>query len=196
MKDERAGINVKRPTTVAAQLGGTPHLSPLLRKARRCGLGSPDDLLRLAVKRGCTHYAPPGFDRTSVNDPGAENLSDAELAIALISGAQEYHPMRIRCAAQLLGKPGLDAQAASRLALMERCEAVLAHIAGAALTHDLPEHQSAWTRLLTPIKRRQALPPGRLPHPSRFCLQTGVTGPLRPAGPKSLWLTPAVVDER
>jgi len=42
--------------TVATKLGTTTHLSPLLRKARRLGLG-PAELRALAVQRGCRHYS-------------------------------------------------------------------------------------------------------------------------------------------
>jgi hypothetical protein len=41
--------------TLAAKLGTTTHLSPLLMKARRLGLGV-EDLERLAIQRGCDYY--------------------------------------------------------------------------------------------------------------------------------------------
>ena len=78
--------------TLAEHLGSTPHLSPLLHKARRLGFSTSDSLLRLAVRRGCTHYAPPDYDPAQVVDPGEEQISDLELAIALCSAAQQYDP--------------------------------------------------------------------------------------------------------
>ncbi len=184
--------------TVAEHLGGTPHLSPLLRKARRLGMQAPDQLLRLAIKRGCTHYAPPDFDAAAVQDTDRDCFTDAELAIALISASQEYDPQRVRCAAQLLGSPSVRPEAAGRLAQMERCESIVAHIATAARQSDLPEHHAHWDRLIENIRPRQRVEAGRLPHPSRFTLQTGVTGPKQSGGPRTVWLRPAArsADER
>ena len=42
--------------TLAAKLGTTTHLSPLLHKARRLGLG-PREVEILAVQRRCVHYS-------------------------------------------------------------------------------------------------------------------------------------------
>lgn len=42
--------------TLARRLGATAHVSPLLQKARRLGLATPEDLERLAVRRGCLYY--------------------------------------------------------------------------------------------------------------------------------------------
>lgn len=184
--------------TVAARLGETPHLSPLLRKTWRLGLRTPDQLLRLAVKRGCAHYTPPDFDPSAVQDAGRERLPDAELAIALISAAQEYDSQRVRCAAQLLGSPFVSPEVVSRLARMERCEAILAYIAYAALRTDIAERHAHWDRMLERIHPRRKVPAGCLPHPSRFTVQTGVTGPKQSGGPRMVWLRPAVrsPDER
>lgn len=176
--------------SVSERLGGTPHLSPLLRKTRRLGLATPHSLLTLAVKRGCTHYTPPDFIASDVFDPGESQLSDTELAIALISGAQEFDPQRIRCAAQLLGSPGVHPEIAARLAAMERCGQIIAHIARAALRFDTPERAAFWQSLLSRIKSPASVASGVLPHPSRFMVQAGFTG-LRLAGPAaSLWLKP------
>ena len=174
---------------VAELLGGTPHLSPLLRKVRKLGLPSADALLRIAVRRGCTHYTPPDYDESQVLDPGSERLSDAELAVALISGAQEYDPQRVRCAAQMLGSEDVEADEVARLAAMERCEPVLSHIAEAGVRHD-SENADFWREVLSFLKPRSSVRPGSLPHYSRFMVQTGTRAALRLHQPPSIWLRP------
>lgn len=171
--------------TVAEKLGVTPHLSPLLRKARRLGLATPDALLRLAVQRGCRHYAPPDFDLL-VEAPGPAQFSDLELAIALCSAAQCYEPVYVRCAAQLLGGPNTTSVALAQLARMERCEAVVAHIATAAILFDRG-HESFWENVLALLPGVTPVKPGVLPHSSRFVLHSGVVDPRRPR-PAIVWL--------
>lgn len=177
--------------SISERLGGTPHLSPLLRKTRKMGLTSPDSLLALAVKRGCLHYTPPNFIASNVLEPGKSQLSDAELAIALISGAQEFDPQRIRCAAQLLGSPNIDSAFLARLTAMERCEPIIAHIAQAALRHDEPERIEFWKNLSSRLKSQATPAPGILPHPSRFMVQAGLTKPGHNLGAASVWLKPS-----
>src|SRR5438034_1898781 len=62
---------------LAARLGTTTHLSPLLRKARRLGLG-PGELEILAVQRDCRHYS----NGTEPEEPLASEreFSNEELA--------------------------------------------------------------------------------------------------------------------
>ncbi|MGP1609301.1 MAG: hypothetical protein ACTS5G_01245, partial [Burkholderiales bacterium] len=162
--------------TLAEHLGGTPHLSALLHKARRLGLPTPDALLKLAVRRGCTHYAPADYAPSQVSDPGPEVLSNMELAIALCSAAQKYDPKWVRCAAQLLGSEDIDAASLVRAARMERCEAVIRHIASAAVEAD-GERETFWRNVLTQLPTRPSPPAGVLPHASRFMLCSGVVGP-------------------
>jgi hypothetical protein len=50
--------SVKEAPTLAEKLGTTTHLSPLLQKARRLGLGA-NDLEQLAIQRGCDYSRPP-----------------------------------------------------------------------------------------------------------------------------------------
>lgn len=178
--------------TLAEHLGSTPHLSPLLHKARRLGLSAPEDLLWLAVHRGCTHYTPPDYDADRVCEPGRARLSDLELAIALCSAAQQYDPVLVRCAAQLLGVKSISAAALVRLARMERCEAVIRHIALAAEQVDAGR-EAFWREVLQQLPGRAALRPGVLPHSSRFMVQTGITGPKRATAPRRVWLRPHVV---
>lgn len=174
--------------TVANTYGSTAHLSPLLRKTRRLGLLTADSLLRLAVARGCTHYAPADYCAGTVNDPGSDLLTDTELGIALISGAQNYDPQLMRCAAQLLSGPQVNANALVRLAKMERCGPVLRYVAEQARQWDEGREQF-WTSVEAMLPRGTAAQPSELwPHPSRFMLQPGYR---RGGGVgKPVWLRP------
>jgi len=174
--------------TLAERLGSTPHLSPLLRKMRRLGFGDPDALLRLAVRRGCAHYAPPDYHPAQVRDPGTDRLSNLDLAVALCSAAQEYDPRLVRCAAQLLSSGEIDAAALVRAAQMERCEPVIAHIAQAAVEFD-SGHAAHWRTVLARLRVRRPPPAGTLPHRSRFMLEVGLTDPRAPK-PRAVWLRP------
>jgi len=147
--------------------------------------------LDLAAARGCFHYVttPDGTDRPT--DPGRDTLSDVELVIALCSGAQTYDPMLVRCASQLLGTPGLAPAEVARLARMERCSAVIQHIALAAIDADTG-HEDFWRALLERLPERETPPPaGVLPHRSRFLVQAGLVDPRRPRQ-RSQWLRPTV----
>lgn len=55
--------------TLAEKLGTTAHLSPLLRKAARLGLGAAE-LRALAVQRGCRHYQTGNEPATPPPPPG------------------------------------------------------------------------------------------------------------------------------
>lgn len=175
--------------TNAEILGGTPHVSPVLRKARRCGLRTPRDLLCVAVRRGCRHYAPVDFDPQAAFDPGKDRLSDLEVAIAMLSGAQRYEPQLVRCAAQLLGAPGLRPESVARMAAMERCVAIVRHIAEAGQRHDR-EGGAFWTEVLGRLPPSPPVRAGVLPHPSRFVVQTGFVGRQRVEAAETVWLRP------
>lgn len=175
---------------VAESLGGTAHISPLLRKAAKLGLMSADDLLRLAVRRGCTHYAPPDYTPAGVRDPGRDQFSDLELAIALVSAAQIYEPQLMRCAAQLLGAPEIEPSDLARLARMERCEPVIRHIAEAGRRLD-EEHGDFWAAVLRALPApRGSVRPAVLPHPSRFVLESGWGKAGSAHGHARVWLRP------
>lgn len=176
--------------TTAETLGQTAHLSPLLRKTRKLGLAAPRALLGLAARRGCRHYAPAELAPAEVVDPGRERLSDLELAVALMSGAQRYDPQLVRCAAQLLGAPGIEPAALARAAVMERCGPILRHIAESALRFD-PDRREFWTRALAALPASSPIRPGLLPHPTRFIVQSGIANPRRPGARRAVWLRPA-----
>lgn len=156
--------------TLAAKLGTTTHLSPLLQKAGRLGLG-PKELEILAAQRGCRHYS----NGTEPEQPLAteEAFSNEELAIALLSTALRYDPHSIRCGAAMLAAQGNDPRRLTRMAVMERCVVPVRHVAEAGQRFE-PENPF-WKELLAALP---AVPPpksGVLPHPTRFVAMTGFT---------------------
>jgi hypothetical protein len=175
--------------SVANTYGSTAHVSPLLHKARRLGLATPDALLRAAVARGCVHYAPADYNKETLSDPGADRLTDAELGIAMISGAQVYSPQLMRCAAQLLSGTRVNATEMVRLARMERCEPLLGYIAEQASQWD-EGREMFWKSVMAALPRARGLRSDAWPHPSRFMVQAGYRrgGGLH----KAVWLRPRV----
>ena len=170
---------------LARRLGETAHVSSLLRKVCRIS-GCPEDqvgewLLKCAVRRGASHYER---DFPADLPPDHPELSHEELAVALCLGQHPYTPAYIRAAAQLLSSPQTDAHRLARLAVMERVEPVLLHIATAAARF-APGAQP-WAYLLAELPRRQVTTPEVLPHWSRFVSQTGVTA--SGGGPDIRWL--------
>lgn len=172
--------------TLSQALETTQPVSPLLRKARRLGLRGVDELIALAVSRGCSHYAP-GRDPVP-NPPNRQALGDDELTILLIVGENAYDPTAIRCAAQLARSPHIDPARLARFAVMEKTERVLTHIARAGLAHD-PEGAEFWQDVL---KRLPCMPPRSepmLPHWTRFVSMPGrQRGGIAP----TRWLVPHI----
>lgn len=175
-----ASIGKSFMATVAQELGEMGHCSVLLRIARRLGLNSRDDFIRLAVSRGCRHYAPayPPIER----DPGSAAISNEELVALLLRGSNEFEPIAIRCAAQLAGS--CDAESLVRVAKRERVGRPLAYIANAGRTHDL-SHKEFWVEVMGLLGEQSPITDGILPHWSRFVSQTGVT---RSGGGSVQWL--------
>ncbi len=169
-------------------LGGTPHISALLRKARRLGYTTPDDLVRLAVVRGCRHYSTPDYEVKDIHECGKDIFSDAELAVALISGSLNGGAQEIRVAAQLLGAPDLKATEIARLAQMERVVPIIRYISEAGSKEDM-ENREFWTSLLARLPQSRPIKHGRMPHPDRFMSKPGWSPPSRPAR-QSVWLRP------
>lgn len=177
--------------TLAEKLGTTTHLSPLLHKARRLGLGA-EELRTLAAQRGCRHYSNGTEPETPL--ASQDEFSDEALAIALLSPALLYDPQNIRCGAAMLGSEANSPERLARMAIRERCSAVVRYVAEAGRRYE-PENPF-WGRLLeglppTPLPRS-----GVLPHPTRFIAMTGFTRkgpglvvewqrPSRPNHPKS-----------
>ena len=160
---------MKEPT-LAAKLGTTTHLSPLLRKAQRLGLG-PRELEILAAQRGARHYS----DGTEPKQPLAseEDFSNEELAIALLSIALRYDPHSIRCGAAMLSAEGNSPRRLARLAVMERSETPVRYVAEAG-RHFEPDNRF-WIELLEALPVVPQPKSGVLPHPTRFVAMTGFT---------------------
>jgi hypothetical protein len=158
------------PTTLAAKLGTTTHLSPLLHKARRLGLG-PRELQILAAQRGCRHYSNGSEPEQPLASKG--DFSDEELAIVLLSTALPYDPHSIRCGAAMLGAEGNHPRRLARMAVMERCVAPVRHVAEAGQRFE-PEN-NFWKELLAALPATPVPTSGVLPHPTRFVAMTGFT---------------------
>ncbi len=158
------------PATLAARLGTTVHLSPLLRKARRLGLAARD-LEILAVQRGCRHYS----DGTEPDQPLVEEpeFSNEELAIALLSPALRYDPYSLRCGAAMLGAHGNNPNRLARLAAMERAVATVRYVAEAG--REFEPQNTFWQALLEALPSGAPVRAGALPHPTRFVAMTGFT---------------------
>jgi hypothetical protein len=156
--------------TLATKLGTTTHLSPLLQKARRLGLG-PDELQILAAQRGCRHYSNGSEPEQSL--ALERDFSNEELAIALLSTALPYDPHSIRCGAAMLGAAGNNPRRLARMAVMERCITPVRHVAEAGQRYE-PEN-NFWKELLTALPGTPLPPSGVLPHPTRFVAMTGFT---------------------
>jgi hypothetical protein len=170
---------------LARRLGDAVHVSPLLRKICQMS-GCREDrvgewLLKCAVRRGASHYERGFPEDLPPDHPG---LSHEEVAVALCLGQHPYNSTFIRAASQLLSSADTDAAKLVRLAVMERVEPVLFHIATLAVRF-APEAQP-WAYLLRHLPRRLSCPPDALPHWSRFVSQTGVTS--FAGGPDIKWL--------
>lgn len=175
--------------TLAAKLGMTTHLSPLLQKARRLGLG-PAELEVLAVQRGCVHYSSGSEPEQPL--ASEREFTNEELALALLSTALRYEPHSIRCGAAMLGAEGNDPRRLARMAVMERSVVPVRHVAEAGRRFE-PEN-SFWRDLLESLPHTPPPKSGVLPHPTRFIAMTGFTrlGP----GLVTEWQRPFTVKER
>ena len=168
--------------TLAQTIETTTPVSPLLRKARRIGIRSVDDMIALAASRGCSHYLPGTRSVPAL----ADELGDEELTILLLVGENPYEPTAIRCAAQLARSRLVNPAKLARLALMEKCERVLAHIARAGFEHDV-DGADFWRDLLNRLHAPPARQESALPHWTRFVSMPGI----QRSGPAPIhWLTP------
>ncbi len=156
--------------TLAQKLGTTTHLSALLHKARRLGLGQRE-LEILAVQRGCRHYS----DGTEPKEPLAteDEFSNEDLAVALLSICLSYDPHTIRCGAAMVGAKGNDPHRLAQLAIMERSVVTMRYVAEAGRNFE-PENKF-WEALLAALPQVPPPTPGVLPHPTRFVTMTGFT---------------------
>jgi hypothetical protein len=173
-----------RATTLARRLGDVPHVSGLLRRIARAGGAGErvaEWLFKVAVLRGARHF-DRDFDPSL--PPDSPVVSDEEIGIALCLGEQPYDLDRLRAAAQLLSSPRVDAARLCRLAVQERCEPVLLHIARLAERFAPGSQPWAWLRQHLPprpVPRTDALP-----HWSRLVSHTGVS--VHGGPPRTDWL--------
>ena len=172
--------------TLNQSLHQTSHMSSLVRKAGRVGFLDIESLIQLAVQRGCRHYQNV-FQEVSLIDPGQAVLSDEELVVLLLHGNYRYEPMAVRCAAQLVKSSLIDPESIGFLAIKERCEVPLRHIALNGKKHD-SEAREFWQDILASLGNGDEEPlEGILPHVSRFMMNPGIQrGKIQPAK----WLAP------
>lgn len=157
--------------------------SELASELREATALSRDQLIGIAVARGCHHYAPFVPPEFVADQPG---LSHEVLGCALLRGAAELDTFQaIRVAAMILSDGGCSparvAAAAEALGVSSR----LAHIARLALAAG--ETPAYWGDILAQLPRGgTAAELDFLPGASRFSLETGKAGPGR--GPVGVWL--------
>jgi len=158
--------------TLAHKLGDVPHVSGLLRRiARLSGAGKriADWLLKVAVERGANHYRRD-FDPTLPPDSPA--IGDEEIGVALCLGQSPYDLDSLRAAAQFLSSPRINAVRLCHLAVQERCEPVLLHIAEVAQKY--APAQEPWAYLRKHLRPRRVPRTDALPHWTRLVSHTGV----------------------
>ncbi len=170
--------------TLAHKLGEVPHVSGLLRRITHLsGAGErvSDWLLKVAVERGADHYRR---DFNPALPPDCMGVGDEEIGVALCLGEQRYSLDNLRAAAQLLSSPRVDAVTLCRLAVQERCEPVLLHIA--AVAERFAPALEPWANLRRHLPPRRVPRSDALPHWSRLVSHTGVTAHGGP--PQTDWL--------
>lgn len=178
---------LEQPNLLARRMGMTAHISPLLQKARRLSLNSPNDLEAVALARGLRYFGKS--DR--IQEISTELFSNEELAIALMSPSATYSLNRIRMAGALLAANDISLEKIIHLARQERCEVIVRHIALCAIMIE-PENPF-WKKLLKAIPESHAVPVDVLPHVTRFTAMTGVTREGK--GQKSQWIRPSLVGK-
>jgi hypothetical protein len=197
--DRWGRVPVVNSETMAHRLGTTPHLSPLLMKARRLGLAVPEDLERLAVQRGLRYYGGPGdsdafrdhkvdYGAGKAGNP-AKHFSNEELALALLSPALVYSQHRVRLGAAMLSAKGNSPEKLARLARMERCERAVHYIAKCG--QRVEPGNRFWSDLLDHFPSVIEVDAYILPHITRFVAMTGITR----RGVETLmqWIRPSAV---
>lgn len=170
--------------TFACGQGDVPHVSGLLRRiARQSGAGQrvADWLVKVAIQRGAFHYER---DLAASFPPDIPWISDEEIGVALCLGELPYDLDRLRLAAQLLSSPRIDAARLCRLAVEERCEPVLSHIAELAARFT-PE-TNPWNYVRKHLRPRLVWRSDAFPHWSRLVSFTGVSE--RGGPPRADWL--------
>jgi hypothetical protein len=128
--------------TLAMRLGQSVHVSPLRVKLRRLMARDPglnascleDWLLDLANLRGVRSVSRSHEHRNSTwPAPDLNELSNAELVIAISQPQNLDRPQWFRAAAELISRQDLDPKALIFLAKRERCTRILAELSRQAL---------------------------------------------------------------
>jgi hypothetical protein len=172
--------------TLARFLGEPTHRSLLQRKLERHGIRTTEELVALAVQRGCTQYQN-GIQVPVV--PESE-LSNESLAALMLSTSQPYNPRLIRAGAQLISDPTIHLKKLLFEAVKERALLPLVYIArcGQKAEPDNPFWKLMVREAEANLRNRKPIAPGILPHPSRFTIQMGYRS--RKKCPFTVWLTP------
>ena len=105
--------------------------------------------------------------------PDNPAIPDEEIGIALCLEQHPYDLDKLRAASQLLSSPRVDAARLCRLAVQERCEPVLLHIAEVAGKY--APQQEPWGTLRKQLVPRRVPRTDALPHWTRLVSHTGVT---------------------
>ena len=170
--------------TLARKLGDVPHISGLLRRlAQTSGAGGrvAEWSLNVAARRGTHHYRRDFDPSLPLNSPA---VGDEEIGVALCLGEHPYDLDQLRAAAQLLTSPSVDAARVCRLAIAERCEPVLLHIAH--LAGRFAPGLKPWDYVRRHLPPRPVPRTDALTHWSRLVSHTGVTANGGP--PRTDWL--------
>jgi hypothetical protein len=172
-----------RPVMLAQQLGEVPHVSGLLRRiARASGAGErvAEWLMKVAIQRGASHYRRD-FDPSL--PPDSPLIGSEEIGVALCLGELPYALDHLRAASQLLRSPQVDAHQLCRLAIQERCEPVLLHIA--KIAERFAPDLEPWVTVRRDLPPRPVPRTDALPHWTRLVSHTGISS--RGGGPHTDW---------
>jgi hypothetical protein len=171
-----SSVPVVNDSTLAQHLDTMSHVSPLLTKAQRLGLRTPDDLTQLAVQRGCLYYDVTNSASVLRENEGPvvkrSDFSNAELAIALLSPSLPPLLHRHRVGAAMLSAPDVDPDDLAVLTTAERCENMVRYIAQCGSEVE-PEHPF-WKALIERLGPFEG-DVHQMPHPTRFIEMTGIT---------------------
>lgn len=176
---------MSRTSTLATRLGTTVHRSLLLHRLASLGLGDANAIAAAASSRGLDYYSA-GEESQSFSTAELSKVSHEELVVALVHSSLPWEPQRFRLAAALMASPGVSANRLANLAIQERVVAVIAEIARSG-RHAEPEN-AFWAELLSMLPEHAPVPAGVMPHPSRYMVIPGRTGP-RATGP-ARWVRP------
>lgn len=144
---------------------------------------SRDELIGIAIARGCHHYAP-FVAKGLIAD--RRDVPHELLGCALLCGPPNLDTFQaIRVAAMVLSDTGCSAPSVVRAADALGVSSRLAHIARVALAVD--DRPAYWRAILAQLPPHDLAPEADfLPKVSRFSLESGKPGP--GLGPVRVWL--------